>query len=47
MPTWLHYIPIPVLVPLLLPGIAFRAAWHGKLKDAELHVRWHWWRRPS
>jgi hypothetical protein len=44
--VWLRYIPIPVLVLLaLLPGIAFRAAWRGKLKDAELHVRWPWWRR--
>jgi hypothetical protein len=44
---WLHYIPLPVLVLLvLLPGMRFRAAWRGRVKDAELHVRWPWWRRP-
>lgn len=48
MPIWFHYIPIPVLVLLaLFPGVAFQAAWaRGKLQDAELHVRWPWWRRP-
>ena len=43
---WLHDIPIPVLVLLLLlPGFAFRAAWRGKHQDAELHLKWPWWRR--
>jgi len=40
-----HYIPVPVLLTLL-PRIDFRAAWRGKLKDAELHMRWPWWRGP-
>ena len=45
---WLHYIPIPVLVLLVLfPGIAFQAAWvGGKLQDAQLRLRWPWWRPP-
>jgi hypothetical protein len=44
---WLHYIPIPVLVLLvLLPGIEFRTARHGKRRATELQVRWPWWRRP-
>jgi len=47
---WLHYIPTPVLVPVLvllalLPGIVFRTTSHGKRRATELHVRWPWWRR--
>lgn len=48
LPIWLLYIlPVPVLVLLvLLPGIAYRVARRGRLKESELHVRWPWWRRP-